>query len=1028
MASPIGYLIHPDPSLQPQKPASQTLPGISGAPLSTPETHSPLAVTSNPAPAPRLLPTPPLASSAPEQRVARSLGGNHNRAQPLYQCADCLRRYSRPEHLQRHIASHTLGKRFTCDVCSKAFARADLLKRHRANHQDGNGNKRRRINSDPSASRVGQACTACAKARVKCEEVKPCTRCKNRGLACEVPVPEDTAAYMAHLSANRMGQGHAESTPESCCSVSSSLGQAGDPLPGAGSASFPYVQSASPEDGRDGTGTPVYAAYDKGAEFHTAEAPSGPTAHGNFGSIRSHPGGDLQYVGQEEAARVQFPDFLRDVLYDQSLGSPIKSSESQGPMLDFYDDVNLDFNEFDFNMLNHWIPDPPSDMSTPAAANPEDPVGMAEMRSTLAKIWTESPWRWTPGTTDNRFTEQPNLPLPTADANSARIHESRAAGRRVVKEALRPACRDRILAIVLSTCRESSMANRVASSFPATDTIDSWINIFLAAHMCQISSWIHYGSFSLNNQWSEWLAVAAAAGAVLTPVPAFRRFGLALQEAIRTAIPERFEENNRSITEISKVQALVLLQDVGLWCGNRRKMEIAECHLTIPIGMMRYRGRFGRSAYPDIVIHPADKGQVLEEKWKKWHQLEAWKRLVFHIYLRDAQVSMTQLNNPSMSYAELTLPLPYSKDLWFARSAEEFKARYLELGANSSRPPCLGDLFRDVNALSNHALRLDLPLAIAIFLHAFWSLIWEYRQLTSIYDSAAPAGAHANTTSLLLDSRRAELMQQLESFHQHLRIFKNRHPALLRDFFPLLLLLLHFLLFNLHAPLPDLQLFSGKEGEDQARRVYPALRSWACSADARRAMWHAAQVLKAARAFPKGTLQDFWGVAVCHAVLGVWGWGIVKRSSSSSSSSSSAHGSSSVFGRVDGGRDGTEPGQAGGGGERSVVYLDEEDNESGEPMQDPAIRAWIDHGQGRPAIHGLQRQQQQQQQQQKRHGDGQQRAQPCLFENARACAAMAQDILRANFAGVCNPLPTMTDNIIVVLKQLEKAALAVGME
>ena len=43
----------------------------------------------------------------------------------------------------------------------------------------------------------------------------------------------------------------------------------------------------------------------------------------------------------------------------------------------------------------------------------------------------------------------------------------------------------------------------------------------------------------------------------------------------------QFEENNRAIAEIGKVQALVLVQDVGLWSGNRRKMEIAECRKTI---------------------------------------------------------------------------------------------------------------------------------------------------------------------------------------------------------------------------------------------------------------------------------------------------------------------------------------------------------------------------------------------------------------------------------------------------------------
>ena len=42
--------------------------------------------------------------------------------------------------------------------------------------------------------------------------------------------------------------------------------------------------------------------------------------------------------------------------------------------------------------------------------------------------------------------------------------------------------------------------------------------------------------------------------------------------------------------------------------------------------MMRYRGKFSRSAYPDIIIYPSDEGKVLDEKWKRWYQLESWKR------------------------------------------------------------------------------------------------------------------------------------------------------------------------------------------------------------------------------------------------------------------------------------------------------------------------------------------------------------------------------------------------------------------
>jgi hypothetical protein len=247
--------------------------------------------------------------------------------------------------------------------------------------------------------------------------------------------------------------------------------------------------------------------------------------------LHAYSGDGVEYADHQQAT-TQFPDFLCDVLYEQPMGNPSRLPGTQGlSTLDFYDDANLDFNEFDFNLLN-WSLDT-AQVTPEDTASCEDPAGMAEMRSTLDTLWTESPWRWTPGKTDNCYTEQSNLPLPSSDADSPDSHDGRVAGGWVANNTLRASCRDKILAIVLGTCRESRMANRVASSFPSAYTMDSWINIFMAAHMSQVASWIHPGSFSINSQWPEWLAVAAAAGAVLTPVPAFRRFGLALQEAIR---------------------------------------------------------------------------------------------------------------------------------------------------------------------------------------------------------------------------------------------------------------------------------------------------------------------------------------------------------------------------------------------------------------------------------------------------------------------------------------------------------------
>lgn len=245
-SSSISHLLHADPAHQyPSQPVSNA---NAASLVTTPGNYTYPAPPSTASPAASGASQPTPVATPVTSPGARSTGGvsTHGRTDTttaprghaanasLYQCADCLKRYSRPEHLQRHIATHTLGKRFICDVCycfqpnlklmtlqitgisvltswsiqvcGKAFGRADLLKRHRANHDDdGNGTKRRRINSSPGAGRVAHACQACAKARVKCEEVKPCSRCRNRNLACEYASSEAGSAaamHLLHLSAN----------------------------------------------------------------------------------------------------------------------------------------------------------------------------------------------------------------------------------------------------------------------------------------------------------------------------------------------------------------------------------------------------------------------------------------------------------------------------------------------------------------------------------------------------------------------------------------------------------------------------------------------------------------------------------------------------------------------------------------------------------------------------------------------------------------------------------------------------------
>jgi hypothetical protein len=88
---------------------------------------------------------------------------------------------------------------------------------------------------------------------------------------------------------------------------------------------------------------------------------------------------------------------------------------------------------------------------------------------------------------------------------------------------------------------------------------------------------------------------------------------------------------------------------IGLWSGNKRKIEIAESHsqplITVSIltykrvlaltdipKMIRRAGKFRRRVPPPAPeLHDDD--NTIEEKWRAWIESESSKRLAFHILL-----------------------------------------------------------------------------------------------------------------------------------------------------------------------------------------------------------------------------------------------------------------------------------------------------------------------------------------------------------------------------------------------------------
>ena len=163
---------------------------------------------------------------------------------------------------------------------------------------------------------------------------------------------------------------------------------------------------------------------------------------------------------------------------------------------------------------------------------------------------------------------------------------------------------------------------------------------------------------------------------------------------------------------------------------------------------------------------------------------------------------MSLFVNPIISYAELSLPLPESRDLFLAETAIEWKAIYLSKQMqNIDRIPSMTEWRHDLAPLAANPQLIDFPLSEQIVLHGIWGLIWEYRQLNSVY-KGGPSQLHSNG-ELVMSTRHQDLCQTLQDIRMSFSKW-NGGPS------PESMLMIEALLMSLHVSLEELQLFAGQ--------------------------------------------------------------------------------------------------------------------------------------------------------------------------------------------------------------------------
>lgn len=235
---------------------------------------------------------------------------------------------------------------------------------------------------------------------------------------------------------------------------------------------------------------------------------------------------------------------------------------------------------------------------------------------------------------------------------------------------------------------------------------------------------------------------------------------------------------------------------------------------------------------------------------------------------------MSLLTQPLVSYAEITTAPPCHKDLWEASTALHWKTAYLKHHRDEDRTLDTRRAFLDDSGyIFRHQHTLDVDTSLLLATANIWPQLWQYLEMVK---SARYSGAHdSRHGSLVANSRRQELLQMLE----HIRMNAREWHLELR---PAAWLLHEQCSMHLYVSLEDVQLLAGREGEEEARRIFPTMTTWAESAEARQALFHAGQILRAAREHQKFMLAGASAVAVYHASLAFWAYAVTLKNDSTS--------------------------------------------------------------------------------------------------------------------------------------------------
>lgn len=415
----------------------------------------------------------------------------------------------------------------------------DLLDRHITIHEPRSGLSEK---SRKRKDRAAKACHWCIVAKTKCSDERPCERCQQRALPCDIHGEPTTPPSLSSFTVTSVGNELLSNNDPSLPTINHVLDQ--------GESIGPSIQPTGYED----------------------------DLHMNGGGSLSTQTGDRDGESSSSALQPQLPDTTQ-TRQDWNMSGDL----NEVPYLleyDFsfdYDVSNLFAMDLDWNALVEPSFAPPSEFTSVSGDNQNQDVSHAPPTSRAVlghEAFKRSPWVWQADSHDSADVEEaPHLSKAQEKLLLPRFLLDRNS---VTSMAIPPTMGDSARDAILLLVQRNSGPTTTVQSFPSVQTLNFLLMNFLFREKDEGCPFIHMPSLVPDKCRPELLTAMIAAGAVTVGIDQIWRLGLAFQERTRMALFHAMDTDSSLPRNLDVVRASLLWIETGLWCGSGRKMEVAD--------------------------------------------------------------------------------------------------------------------------------------------------------------------------------------------------------------------------------------------------------------------------------------------------------------------------------------------------------------------------------------------------------------------------------------------------------------------